>query len=144
LTKPLTAKAWIWIFTGSALVFGLVVGAWSSLVADQPGQPLALTVFILAGLLVLIPGAVFVTLKHWSRLDEAAREAHKWAWYWGGTLGMLPGLVLATTRTSGPRVASALGFTEPDELVRFGALAVLTSMIVGYLLAWGFWWLRRR
>ena len=142
--NALSSKALVWIFVAAAFLFGGVVGAWTSLVPDGQDPPRALTVFILVGALVLVPGAIFATLKHWSALDEAAREAHKWAWYWGGSLGMLPGLVIAMTRTTGLGIARSLGFTEPHELVQFGAFAVLTSMVAGYLIAWGFWWLRRR
>jgi hypothetical protein len=142
--RPLSPKSLLWTFVAATFVFAGVVGAWSTAVPEGEDQPLGLTLFVLAGVLVLVPGAIYSTLKHWRGLDEAAREAHKWAWYWGGSLGILPGLVIALTRTTGVEMARALGFTEPHDLIEFGALAVLISMLIGYLIAWGFWWLRRR
>jgi len=42
---------------------------------------------------VLLAAAVAVfsaihSLYWWRALDEAAQEAHKWAWWWGGNLGL--------------------------------------------------------
>src|SRR5690606_7138164 len=44
---------------------------------------------------VLAAGLSLSTAPHtadwWRGLDEAAKEAHKWAWWWGGTLGFVVG-----------------------------------------------------
>ncbi len=82
----------------------------------------------------------------WRRLDEAAREAHKWAWYWGGSTGMLVGLVLMlvlTTRPADIVLPASLGQT-PADLVGAGMIITLGFQLVGYGLAWAWWWLGRR
>lgn len=142
--KPLSPAALTAVFAVAIAAFGTVVTLWSRSVPEGVDQPLGLTAFITVGVLVLIPATVWLVLKAWSRMDEAAREAHKWAWYWGGALGIIPGFVIANSRSLGLELAGRLGFTEPSELIEFGGVAVLLSMLVGYLLAWGLWWFRRR
>lgn len=72
----------------------------------------------------------------WSRLDEAAREAHKWAWWWGGSLGLsVAAAVLLTLMARG-------GPTDAD--LADGMMITLFCQIAGYTAAWVFWWLRRR
>ena len=124
--------------------FGVVVGLWKGDVADGRQQPLGLTLFIAAGVVLLAPAVLAATLMYWRRLDEAAQEAHKWAWYWGGGLGVIPAVLLSLTDQAGVDLAGRLGFVGPSALINFGVLSVLVCMLAGYGLAWGFWWLRRR
>ena len=139
--KPLSAKAMAFVVLGGGLLLGAVAG-WLDAGGEGRGSTgeLALRVALVIG---LIAGAAY-SLSYWRRLDEAAREAHKWAWYWGGSIGLLPAGFLAATPTPGVRLAGELGFKTGPELLQFGAMGVVGCMIVGYLVAWGFWWLRRR
>ena len=34
----------------------------------------------------------WLALNYWRAIDEAAREAQKWAWFWGGSGGMAAAL----------------------------------------------------
>ena len=143
--KPLSPKALTYILLGGTIVFIGTAEIWSSLTPESQEPHLGLNIFLVGGLLLLLPSALIITIKYWRRLDEAAREAHKWAWYWGGSTGMIPGLFLVTfppVRTDG--WAGRLGFVEPEQLIEFGAMAVLLPMLVGYLIAWGVWWFRKR
>lgn len=72
----------------------------------------------------------------WSRLDEAAREAHKWAWWWGGSAGLSVAAVILLTLMA--RGGSA------DAELSDGMMIALFCQIAGYTAAWIFWWLRRR
>src|SRR5690606_26279113 len=101
------------------------------------------------GVVVLAAGlAVFVALHSlywWRGLDEAAKEAHKWAWWWGGNLGLVAGgagVVAATLMGANPLPATV----PPTDaaLVAAGALAVLAAQAVGYGAAWCVWWAARR
>jgi len=97
-------------------------------------------------ILLLLPLTLFITGLWWRRLDEAAREAHKWAWYWGATGGLilvLP-LLIALDIGHGADMARPLGFVGGDELIMFGMLSVLVLQVLGYAVAWAYWWLRRR
>ena len=81
------------------------------------------------------------------RIDEAAREAHKSAWYWGGTAGMAVGGVGVIL--SGLDQAEALRFvvsgrTDPAAYMAAGAMLMLLLMLAGYTIVWAWWWLARR
>jgi hypothetical protein len=132
------------LLVGAVFAFGASIGLWASSVSEDAEQPWPLTVFATAGVLFLLPTTVLYSLKHWGGLDEAAQEAHKWAWYWGGSIGLFPGLIVVSSRTLGLRWAEALGFDQPRELIVFGALTVIASALAGYLIAWSVWWARRR
>lgn len=87
-----------------------------------------------------------ICVAWWNRVDEAAREAHKWAWWWGGTAGTAIGgvfLVVAVAAARGEGVAS-VATARPADLIYAGAFAIMTCQVVGYGIAWAAWWLRRR
>ena len=101
------------------------------------------------GVVVLAVGlAVFLalhTLYWWRSLDEAAREAHKWAWWWGGNLGLVvggAGVVVATLM--GVNLLPADLPRSDAALVAAGVFGVFAAQAVGYGLAWCGWWLARR
>ena len=97
-------------------------------------------------LILSMPVAVWVTVLWWRRLDEAAREAHKWAWYWGATVGIVAvaPLLVFPGPLGAVSLAHRLGYVEPGELMSFGMVVVLMLQIVGYGVAWAAWWLKRR
>lgn len=79
--------------------------------------------------------------RWWAGLDEAAQEAHKWAWWWGSTYGLAFGAVILFT------TVFAIGDTlpgEPKQLLVTGAGMLAVAQTVGYAIAWAVWWLRRR
>ncbi|WP_256968056.1 hypothetical protein [Brevundimonas diminuta] len=142
-TKPLGLKGVAALF-GLVLLIGVVGGLASGFLADRPGSGAFWTT--LAFTVVMMVAVLGVSFWWWSRLDEAAREAHKWAWYWGGSTGMLIGLVLMmvlTTRPADIAVPASLGET-PADLIGAGMLAILLFQLTGYGLAWAWWWLGRR
>ena len=92
----------------------------------------------------------------WLRLDETAREAHKFAWMYGGgvcLIVMLIGLMFViwspgawdelASRMTGfaPAVADMPG---PLAVFVGGVMACAIAQAVGYGLAWGGWWIWRR
>jgi len=142
-TKPLGLKGVAALF-GLVLLIGVVGGLASGFLADRPGSGAFWTT--LAFTVVMMVAVLGVSFWWWSRLDEAAREAHKWAWYWGGSTGMLIGLVLMmvlTTRPADIAVPASLGET-PADLIGAGMMAILLFQLTGYGLAWAWWWLGRR
>lgn len=96
------------------------------------------------------------SLLAWARLDETAREAHKFAWLYGGGLGMLVlllgavGLIWSPGAWSllAPRVIglapAAADMPEPLGGFVVGLLACAIAQVIGYALVWSAWWLRRR
>lgn len=122
---------------GGGLVGGIY--AWLDQTDAMPG-PLtaALILSVLFG--VMIAGTVW----WWRRADEAVREAHKWAWYWGGSIGMAVGLGALL-------LAGAYGGDQPvppdlsyGDVLLAGAMLLLAPMLIGYGVAWLAWWLSKR
>jgi hypothetical protein len=121
-----------------ALLVGLLGGVGGGLLQFAP-EPTA--TWLTAGLLSL---GMMVTLAailwYWRGIDEAAREAHKWAWWWGGTGGMTVGAIVLLTMQLRELDLPAFG---PSAFAS-GMMAILLLQVTGYALAWAFWWLRNR
>jgi len=122
---------------------GLFVGLASALI-DSFGGPA--TDVLQTGLLTLCMGiVVWICVAWWRGADEAVREAHKWAWYWGGSTGIVVvmialGLVSWDVIELAPTAVSG----EPTELIMTGVGLTLGAQLIGYLIAWAAWWLRHR
>lgn len=101
------------------------------------------------GVVVLAAGlAVFLalhTLYWWRALDEAAREAHKWAWWWGGNLSLVAGgaAVVIAALAGVNLLPAALPHTDAA-LIALGVAAAFAAQAVGYGIAWCGWWIARR
>lgn len=141
--KPYGAPALVSMAVGT-LVLGLVVGLGAAFLSDMPGQMgVLLTAILLA---VGMGGAIWLGVGWWRRVDEAAREAHKWSWFWGGSCGMAVGfvcLLTVTMRGADLPLPAWLG-TTPQDLLVSGMMTILAFQVVGYLIAWAWWWLGQR
>ncbi len=126
------------------LALAFIAGIGGALLSDQPrpGAVIATAALITVTMAAALGGGVW----WWARLDEAAREAHKWAWWWGGSVGMaLGGVLLLTVATHGDSAAvSAWIGDTPADAFGAGMVAILLFQLVGYTVAWALWWLRRR
>lgn len=139
-------SSWIkWGSMSAAMAGGFVVG----------GQIAAFEEGVLAGRWVIISGAIGVILLipvswlYWQSLDELAKEAHKSAWMWGGSIGMLIVTIPIAVLIEGvqseridlagldPEVASILGFSA-------GAGTAISGAVGGYVIAWAIYWIRKR
>lgn len=101
------------------------------------------------GVVVLAAGlAVFLglhSLYWWRGLDEAAREAHKWAWWWGGNLGfVVGGAAVVIAALAGIDLLPARAPHTDAALIALGVAAAFAAQAVGYGVAWCFWWMARR
>ena len=93
------------------------------------------------GVVVLAAGlAVFLalhTLYWWRSLDEAAQEAHKWAWWWGGNLGMvLGGAGVVAAALMDVNLLPAFVQRSDAALVAAGVVGLFAAQAVGYGVAW--------
>lgn len=130
-----------------SLLFGFGVGVMSVLRPDWGGG----VVFVAFGVgaAILMAAAVAVGVGWMRSIDEAAQEAHKSAWYWGGSVGLAIGGAFAIV-ASLPQAADwavpslVAGRADPAAYAATGALMLLALMIAGYGIAWAVWWLRRR
>ncbi|MFA4894326.1 hypothetical protein [Brevundimonas sp.] len=131
------------VLVGS-LVLGGLAGAGSAFLGDQPGPAgVALTAAMISAAMA---AGLAAAVWWWRGIDEAAREAHKWAWWWGGTGGMAVGAVLLLTlmmRAQDVPVPSGFGSRAADIFVS-GMMSILLFQLAGYTLAWAGWWLKHR
>ncbi|MDY6922426.1 MAG: hypothetical protein SWI22_00510 [Pseudomonadota bacterium] len=103
----------------------------------------------LSGVIAVVSmvGAMVISVAWMRAIDEAAREAHKAAWFWGGCGGMSVGcavLIMTTLPQSTEwRFAAIGGRTDPAAYAATGAFAMLALMVIGYTVVWAWWWLTR-
>jgi hypothetical protein len=138
---------WLTAAFGTAVI--IVLG--TALLAPQLaglGRPVSMVVVAA----LIVGGGVFGCL-HWRGLDEPAREAHKSAWFWGGSAGFaffsMALVVLMLFTTAGDTLADYVnanrGHIHPTTFaILMGFLGCFVAQMVGYALAWGRWWLKRR
>ncbi|MBC6982910.1 hypothetical protein [Caulobacter sp. 17J80-11] len=110
----------------------------------------AATGFVDLGLALVAAGIAGLSLKYcvqwWRTVDEAAREAHKFAWYWGGSigLGLAGGVAIVLQRTPAIPLRDLAPLSGDAGLFATGVLACIVCQTVGYGVAWAGWWLARR
>ena len=123
-------------------VIGFLQATGQELHVDTVGFWIATIIAVLVMTASMAVGTVWM-----KAIDEAAQEAHKSAWYWGGSVGMAVGgvLVILATLPGAEDLAlpSVLGRTDPAAYAAAGAFAMLTLMLIGYGVVWAWWWLSR-
>ena len=149
--RPLSPARIVGLLVGCAVLMFLIGGVIGFLEASG-----RLGLFEDGGLLwVTLPLAIVVVgFSFWigavwmKSIDEAAQEAHKWSWYWGGSAGMavaMVGYLLSFLPESSTwQLPTLTGRTDPMAYAVTGGLAVVLLMMAGYLVAWALWWLKRR
>jgi hypothetical protein len=141
--RPLGLGGYVLTFGVTALVAALA-GIGSATFGDQPGAVgLGLTIAMIS---VAMAVGFAACLWWWRGIDEAAREAHKWAWWWGGSGGMAVGgvvLLSLMARDDATPLPAGIGPDAGDVFVA-GMLAVLLFQLAGYVIAWAGWWLKHR
>lgn len=132
-----------------ALLFlsGVAVGFASAHGTVDAQRALVWVVTVFA--ILMMVGALAVSAFWMRSIDEAAREAHKSAWFWGGSAGMGIGGVLVIMATLPHAETLALpsfydGRTDPAAYAATGAFSMLLLMLIGYTIAWAWWWWKRR
>ena len=83
-----------------------------------------------------------LTWVYWRTIDEVAKEAQKWAWFWGGSIGMGLGFVATAVRPIG--LASLFEGADPAHLMAYGGITVMVGQLLGFTIAWAYWWMSRR
>ena len=132
----------------ATLLGGAVIGYLSG--SDPDFDSGGGAVWLIGGIAsVLMIGALAFGAVWIRSIDEAAREAHKAAWYWGGSGGMALGgvVIVLATLTGAERwaVPSLLeGRTDPAAYAATGAFGILLLMLAGHTVVWAWWWLARR
>lgn len=132
-----------------ALLFvaGIVVGYFAAQ-GSLDGNRASIWV-VAAAAVIGMAGSMVVSIAWMRSIDEAAREAHKAAWFWGGSGGMAVGGVLmmmaALPQSAHWRFPSWFdGRTDGAAYAATGAFGMILIMVIGYTIAWAWWWWRRR
>ena len=127
---------------GLLAIMGLVAGL---TFAQHNGLVLSDAVRWSVFLGLLVPAA-WLTCLYWRRLDEAAKEAQKAAWYWGGSLGMGIGFIAVVLMTSADATVGGLlpADASPTQYVQAGAIGMMLVQLVGFVSAWALWWWSKR
>lgn len=130
----------------AAMVMGIAAAFLADVGKARPEFAGYSLVAISLSVIVVMALMLWLCARWWRAADEAAREAHKWSWYWGGSTGLALGGVPFILLYTMPQTAEAL---LPADLTT--AQAVLLGMallggfqLVGYGLFWAGWWLARR
>lgn len=128
-----------WAVGGSLVALGLIglrsLTDWSEFV--DLGLALVATIVVLV--------ALQQCLLWWRTVDEAAREAHKFAWYWGGSVGLGAAAGVATIFLHKPQVLQQLPLAaDGSAMFAAGVFACVAFQTLGYAVAWAGWWLKRR
>jgi hypothetical protein len=128
---------------GLSLLVGLVVGGVAALVeaiGGSAGRPLMAVI-----LAVGVSLGMGLCVIWWRGVDEAVREAHKWAWYWGGSAGIAFIMILFVLSSWDVITLNIPAYDEgPNGALLSGVAITLGAQGVGYLVAWAAWWLRHR
>ena len=123
-------------------IAGLAAGGVAGFVTAMSDEASIGGAALIAATVALAMGVgLWATLKWWKGLDEAAQEAHKWAWWWGATIGLCFAGVILLTLLYG---AGDLGAAPVKKVLMLGAGIVTGCQVVGYGIAWAVWWLKRR
>lgn len=120
------------MLTSVALAVGMQVSGL------HPAFPVRLAI----GLVIVVAG-IWAACRYWRNVDEAGREAQKWAWFWGGSIGMAAGMILLALAAVG-RIDVVPADTAPRMLLFYGAGVMIVAQLAGFLAAWIYWWARRR
>lgn len=143
----------LWTVGGLIALLALVAGAgyavgWLVGHGTLPEDGAHLWVMVPFSALMMV-GAIWISVAWMRSIDEAAREAHKAAWFWGGSTGMAVGgfLVILATLDEAASVRLLAFFperTDPAAYIATGAYGLMLLMIAGYTIVWAWWWWRRR
>ena len=136
--------------TGVAIVVvisAVVAFQFASRGAISPNQAVV-AVFVPFAIMAMV-GAMAISVVWMRSIDEAAREAHKSAWFWGGCGGMSVGgvffILASIPQTATIKIPTWFqGRADPVAYAATGAGAIVLLMVVGYTLAWAWWWWKRR
>lgn len=144
--RRLALKGGIGLMAVIAIVFGAAVGA-GYLAAKGALTEQQAVIGILGPFAAILMVLAYLFSLAWMRtIDEAAREAHKTAWYWGGTAGMSVagiGIILTALPEARHWVIDLGERTDPAFYMAAGSMGTLLLMTLGYSIVWAWWWFSR-
>jgi hypothetical protein len=127
--------------------WGVLAGSIAAAFAIELWLPVATPLAAGLAVTVLMAATLWASAAWWRKLDEAARDAHKTAWFWGGTVGLaVAGILMVVLMAKGGE--GALGFIQRDAgpavYVVLGTMLCIVPQMLGYAVVWAGWWLAKR
>lgn len=130
------------------ILVSLVIGTWGGYkiaTGEDIIRELLLAINLL-GVLSCVLGLP-LAIQWWKKIDEASKEAHKIAWFFGGSIGIFISMLLAVLNilfdgavlnglAAGIRGAQNYAF-------ELGITTCLTFAGLGYMIYWAIWWKQR-
>lgn len=135
-----------------AIMVLVVIGAVAAVLASERGvidKDAALLALVGIVAVLMMALSLWLGFAWMTRIDEAAREAHKASWFYGGVAGMAVAgifMILASAPQAEHLRIPVLfdGRADPAAYAATGAAAAILLMLIGYSVVWGWWWLARR
>ncbi len=118
---------------------GFIIGILNGLGIQLPlWTPLAVLIFLL-----------IISISYWKNIDEAAKEAHKFAWYWSsiGWISLAATFYTTMQYNAVPNSLVSLletKFNSPTEIFMAGIISSIIIQIIFYSIIWIGWWARTR
>lgn len=126
-------------------VLAPVVVAPFALQASGLHPPLAVRLVIAVA---VVTPALLAMCNYWRNIDEAAREAQKWAWFWGGSIGMGLGILVIAVAFVRPEWLDLVALLPEHATALYGlfygAMAMVAAQMLGFVVAWAYWWAAKR
>lgn len=121
-----------------------VAAAVAALIVSEQQGPVAWAIAAGVAAVAAVIGAAGyrATMRYWRGIDELARDAHKTAWFWGGSAGLLVSWTPLCVV-----YALQLVRSQADPLLTgamAGAAVVVGAQLLGYGVFWVGFWLRNR
>jgi len=142
-------KLAIWGYGGAATVgaLAIIVGAFALFGVNSVHHPSTAWRLTAAYGAAIVWAVVFLAL-YWRRLDEAAKEAQKFAWFYG-SLGatLLSAPVVVQVRLTGAEWLTGVlphAMTSPGAMFTLGWMALFVAQGAGFCLVWAGWWWAKR
>jgi len=138
--RELTIAGYYAVATIGSLVIWLALAL--SILGREPLHG-ATTAWMLTGAYVAaMAWAVWFVLRLWRRLDEAAREAQKFAWFWGSIAALLlTAPVMLFFRLDALQLPHA---QSPGLYFGLGWALLALAQCLCFLVAWAGWWQAKR
>jgi drug/metabolite transporter (DMT)-like permease len=137
-----------WGYIGIGAVGGLAIVLVPMSIFGPPiyGNPLRLVVMSVAAALAMAWNVTFQA-QAFRKLDEFAQNASKFAWYWGGSIGLAASLPIFAFAAWGGLHWLAPSIPSGTNILRallVGYMLPVFAQLAGFLLAWVYWYASKR
>lgn len=134
-----------WLSLAACLFLGLVLGYTISGLEERDDAAKLIGFAVVGAIIVIVP----LSIVWWRSLDELAQEAHKSAFFWGGSTAMgvvmLPLLIMMELAQRDSFGLASVPGNEGYVYGLYAGVAISIGAVMGgYFLAWILFWWRKR